>query len=191
MLCIKYGGDLSHVQSSSYTFTVSHMWSNDACDSFTGYSLYNISTSPSWLHANSSIQSDDFSINHGILSQWCHQVGKLSGVSQAWGEGHLAGKKWAHLLRKTSEEGSGEETWREKHNTDLEAEENVPFRSVFKGHPPWKSEKYLDHVLKQKDQHTPRNETVMLTVSGLKQLGAGFYSIHNVEHYITLLWVLD
>lgn len=75
-------------------------------------------SSASWLHAYGSIQSDDFSVNHGILSQWCHQVGKLSRVSQARGEGHLAGKKRAHLLRKTSEERSGEETWEEeKENT--------------------------------------------------------------------------
>lgn len=71
----------------------------------------------SGLHANGSVQSDDLSINHGVLSQRCHQVGKLSGVSQAWGEGHLAGKKGAHLLWKTSQEGSGEQTWRRKHWT--------------------------------------------------------------------------
>lgn len=51
------------------------------------------------LHANGSVQSDDFPVDHGVLRQWRHQVGKLGGVSKARGEGHLSGEEGAHLLR--------------------------------------------------------------------------------------------
>lgn len=71
-------------------------------------------SSVSGLHADGSVQPDDLAVNHGVLGQWCHHVGKLSGVSQAWGEGHLAGEEGAHLLWKSSQEGSGKQTWRKK-----------------------------------------------------------------------------
>lgn len=75
--------------------------------------------SVSGLHANGSVQSDDLSVNHGVLRQRRHQVGKLSGVSQARREGHLASEKGAHLLRETSQEGSGEQTWRNNVRVEL------------------------------------------------------------------------
>ena len=76
-------------------------------------------SSVSGLHADGSVQPDDLAVNHGVLGQWCHHVGKLSGVSQAWGEGHLAGEERAHLLWKTSQEGSGKQTWRKKEEDQM------------------------------------------------------------------------
>ncbi|KAF3860825.1 hypothetical protein F7725_001080, partial [Dissostichus mawsoni] len=44
----------------------------------------------SGLLANGSVQPDHLAVDHRVLRQGRHQVGKLSGVSQAGGEGHLA-----------------------------------------------------------------------------------------------------
>ncbi|TNN32160.1 hypothetical protein EYF80_057685 [Liparis tanakae] len=71
------------------------------------------------LHANGSVQSDDLAVDHGVLSQRCHQVGKLRGVSQARGEGHLSGEKGLHLLWETGQEGGGEQTYGNKERQHL------------------------------------------------------------------------
>ncbi|KAA8591485.1 hypothetical protein FQN60_002428, partial [Etheostoma spectabile] len=66
-----------------------------------------------------------------------HQVGKLSGVSQARGEGHLAGKEGAHLLWKTSQEGRGHAG-----RVDDAASVSVCVRLVF----PHRTHSQADHV---------------------------------------------
>ena len=66
----------------------------------------------SGLHANGSVQPDHLAVDHWVLRQGRHQVGKLSGVSQAGGEGHLACEEGAHLLWKTGQEGRGKQTWK-------------------------------------------------------------------------------
>lgn len=70
------------------------------------------------LHANGPVQPDDLSIDHGVLSQWCHQVGELRGVPEAWRKGHLPSQEGSHLLWETGEEGSGKQTWRDKQRSD-------------------------------------------------------------------------
>lgn len=75
--------------------------------------------SVSGLHANGSVQSDDLAVNHGVLSQRYHQVGKLRGVSQARGEGHLSGEKGSHLLWEAGQEGGGEQTYGNKERQHL------------------------------------------------------------------------
>lgn len=59
-------------------------------------------------------------------------MGKLSGVSQARGEGHLAGEKAAHLLWETGQEGSGEQTWRKKPFSHLDTKEILNQRAFLR-----------------------------------------------------------
>jgi len=47
----------------------------------------------SGLHANGSVQPDHLAVDHWVLRQGRHQVGKLSGVSQAGGKGTWRARK--------------------------------------------------------------------------------------------------